>query len=889
MNTRILSLAVLLLILPATRAVEEIHEEVYCQKSQAGMGPIDSPGYRKYAPDREIDILHLALDVTPDFKRRSVAGRAVITFKPISRPLREFRFDAVDLKIASVDATTAVEAWQATGQHLVVTFASPVEVGREVKVTVDYSAEPQQGLYFRTVEMGYLPGEDHIWTQGEAVEARHWYPCFDAPNEKFTTEITCHVPDGMIVLSNGRKVSEAKDAATGLVAVRWMQDKPHANYLVSLIAGYFKKVEDRHGDISMAFYTSPSDIKEAPNSFEDTKDIMAFFEKETGVPFPWARYDQVTVRDFTAGGMENTSMTTLTDKTLSTPETENLRRSQSLVAHELAHQWFGDLVTCKDWSHLWLNEGFATYYDLLYEEHKSGRDMMLYRLYGSLKTITEITGPARPIVFNKFDNPMEQFGYLAYQKGSWVLHMLRSQLGEELYRRCIKTYLERHRYGNVVTEDLNSVVEELSGRSFDPFFDQWVYRAHHPELEVAWSWDQKAKLAKVSVKQVQKLSDDVSLFQFPLKLRFSGKSAVVNREVQVKEKEEDFYVALDAAPEIVRVDPGLELLAKINFAAPVSMLRTQLNDKTDAMGRVLAAEQLGKRKDLESVASLKAALNQDSFFAVRIEAAHALRAIHSDAAFEALLASRTQPDARVRQQVASGLGAFYRKETFETALVAAAKEKNPEIVASYLRSLAMSDRPEVKDFVVGLLDSKSYRNSLMDSAITAMRMSESPQYLDPLKSALQHHEKDLTTSTLVRGLDTLSYLARQEEKKEPVRQLVVGYINDPRRAVQLSAITSLGVLGDVRAIPVLESFASAAKESPERAAAEKALSALRATQKPSENLREVRSEILELQKQNRDLRQELNTVKKKMEAGPVSTNKPANPVRPKPASPKAVR
>ena len=889
MNTRALSVAVLMLIIPATQAVDEISEEVYCQKIQGGLAPIDSSGYRKFAPDREVDILHLALDVTPDFKRRSVAGRAVITFKPIARPLREFRLDAVDLNVTSVASTAAVEAWQMTGQHLVVTFATPVEAGREVKVTVDYSAEPQKGLYFRTAEMGYLPGEDQIWTQGEPIEARHWYPCFDAPNEKFTTEITCHVPEGMTVLSNGRKISEEKDGATGLVAVRWLQDKPHANYLVSLIAGHFKKVEDRHRDISMAFHTSPSDLKEAPNSFEDTKDIMAFFEKETGVLFPWARYDQVTVRDFVAGGMENTSMTTLTDRTLFTGETENLRRSQSLVAHELAHQWFGDLVTCKDWSHLWLNEGFATYYDLLYDEHKNGRDMMLYRLYGSLKTIIEFSGPPRPIVFNKFDDPMEQFGYLAYQKGSWVLHMLRSQLGEELYRRCIKTYLERHQYGNVVTGDLNSVVEELSGRSFDPFFDQWVYRAHHPELDVSWSWDQKTKLAKVSVRQIQKLSDDVSLFQFPLKFRFKGKSGAVDREFLVKEKEEDFHVPLDAAPEIVRVNPGLELLAKINFIAPVPMLRAQLADKTDAMGRALAAEQLGRRNDLESVAGLKAALNQDTFFGVRIEAARALRAIHSDAAFEALLTSREQPDARVRQQIAVSVGAFYRKETFDTALAAATKEKNPDIAASYLKSLAMSDQPEVVNYLTGLLDSKSYRNSLMESAITAMRISESPQYLDPLKSALQRHEKELTTSTLVRGLDTLSYLARHEDKKESVRQFVVGFVNDPRRAVQLSAIKSLGVLGDIRAIPVLETFASAAKESPERDAAEKAMDALRSTQKPSENLREVRSEILELQKQNRDLRQELNTVKKKMEAGPAASNKPANQTRPKSADPKSVR
>src|SRR6185369_5229226 len=188
-------------------------------------------------------------------------------------------------------------------------------------------------------------------------------------------------------------------ATTGLVAVEWRQEKPHANYLISLVAGYLKKVEDRHRDIPIAFYTPASDINEAQNSFRDTKDMMAFFEEEIGVPYPWPKYDQVVVNDFVAGGMENTSATTLTDRTLFTDATENLRDSESLIAHEMAHQWFGDYVTCKDWSHLWLNEGFATYYAHLYTGHKNGRDKMLYDLYGDARGMVNRPGEnPRPIV-----------------------------------------------------------------------------------------------------------------------------------------------------------------------------------------------------------------------------------------------------------------------------------------------------------------------------------------------------------------------------------------------------------------------------------------------------------------------------------------------------------
>src|SRR6266550_7107837 len=547
---------------------------IECIKSATFLAPLDSPEHRKYAPDREIDILHLTLDVTPDFKQRTVTGKATLRVKPIAKPFQELKLDAVDLAVESLSATEKILGYQVTDKQILVTFEQPIPPDKEASVTITYRAEPASGLYFRTPEMGYKEGDTNLFSQGEEIEARHWYPCFDSPNEKFTSEMICHVREGMTVVSNGRLVAEEKDA-NGLVAVRWLQDKPHVNYLISLVAGYFKKVEDKYKDVPLAFYTPPSEINEAPNSFRDTKDIMAFFEQEIGVPYPWAKYYQVCVNDFVAGGMENTSATTLTDNTLFTTDTENIRDSQGLVAHEMAHQWFGDLVTCKDWSHIWLNEGFATYYGHLYDGHKNGRDAMLYGLYGSARGITSQANDTVAIVHRNYNHPDEVFGFLAYPKGSWILHMLRNQLGEDLYRRCIKTYLERHQFGNVVTSDLSEVIEELSGRSWDQFFDQYVYHAHQPELAVSYNWDEKNKLAKVTVKQTQLLSENVLLFHFPLALRFKGKFGAIDRQIDVKEKEEDFYFPLSDAPQIVRLDPEYTLLAKIKFQAPNPMLDVQ--------------------------------------------------------------------------------------------------------------------------------------------------------------------------------------------------------------------------------------------------------------------------------------------------------------------------
>src|SRR5438445_37776 len=362
---------------------EETATRIECAKSAHFLAPPDSPDHRKYAPDREVEVLHLALDVTPNFQQRTVRGQATWQFKPILKPVRELKLDAVDLTLQSVTATEKIQGYQATDKEVIVTFAEPIPPGRETSLAITYQAEPMQGLYFRTPEMGYKEGDTHLFTQGESVEARHWYPCFDSPNEMFTSEITCRVPEGMTVISNGRLVSEEKDAATGLKSVHWSQEKPHANYLITLVAGYFKKLEDKAGNTPLAFYTPPSESQAASNSFHTTKDTMEFFNEEIGVPYPWPKYDQLCLNDFVAGG--------------------------------------------------------------------------------------------------------------------WVLHMLRSQLGAGLYRRCIKTYLERHQYGSAVTDDLRAVIEELSGRSYDRFFDQWVYHAHNPELEISYGWDEGTKLAKVSV------------------------------------------------------------------------------------------------------------------------------------------------------------------------------------------------------------------------------------------------------------------------------------------------------------------------------------------------------------------------------------------------------
>lgn len=859
---------------PLARANEALNSFT-CARGHVHFFDTAIPGQQNFAPDRLVDTLHLALDVTPDFEKQTIAATATILFKPIAAPLKELTLNAIDLNVAAIESDNEIQAWQSTLDKIVITFRKPIKAGDNSQVVIRYTAEPKEGLYFRTEAMGYPKGDDQLWTQGEPHMHRHWFPSHDFPNEKFTTEIVCRVPRGMTVLSNGRLVGQTADGASGLIAFHWKQEKPHVNYLVSLVAGHFRKLEDRYKDIPLAIYTPPSEFKEAANSFRDTKAIMGFFEKEIGVDYPWDKYFNVCVHGFMWGGMENTSLTTLTTRTLFSDETENLHSSQALDAHEMAHQWFGDLVTCKDWTHLWLNEGFATYYESLYDEHKNGRDAHVYDMYRNAAGIIAKKNDTRAIHSRKFKDPEDQFreyGYLAYPKGAWVLHMLRAQLGPDLFRKCIQTYLKRHAHQSVVTEDLNSVIEEVSGRSFDRFFNQWVYHAHHPELTVSYSWDETAKLAKVSVQQTQKTSDTVLLFQFPLTLRFKTGDKITDHDVTVTKQREDFYIRLKDRPEIVRVDPEYTLLAKTTFNLPTPLLKAQLADKSDMLGRLIAVQQLGEKKTKESLALLKDTLNNDAFYAVRVEAAKALGAQRTDDALAALIPSLKQSDARVRTAVMSAIARYYNDEAYNVLRAALAAEKNPEIQATAIRALGKFAKPEVNAALLGFLASDSYRHVLADAALSAMRSQDDPSHIAPILKALHADGgKKFTDRGFASAMGALAFLARNEDDKTAVRKFLAARVNDPMSRIQTAAITGLGDLGDPKAVAMLESFQSDDETDALGKAAKEAIDKLQADKKPSASLGALRGEVSELQKQLRKLNEQLSDMEQKVKAATATT------------------
>ncbi|MFN0127538.1 MAG: M1 family aminopeptidase [Verrucomicrobiales bacterium] len=862
-------LTALAVVLPDPTATAGAAEAFHCgcAKHLLFPAPVGNKPGRKYARDRRIDVAHLRLEVTPDFASRTIRGSAALTFSPIARPLPELRLDAVDLRIAKVAATGAALAeHQVTDDELVLTFRDPIPPGATATVTVDYSAAPERGLYFRTPEMGYPVGDTQLWTQGEPELHRFWFPGYDYPNERFTSEIVCHAPENMEVISNGVLAGRSK-RPDGLVTTHWRQEQPHVNYLVALAVGHFTKLEDSIDGLPLAVFVPPSNAAQAGNTFLDTKKVLTYFQREIGVPFPWAKYYQVYCHDFLAGGMENTSATFMAERLIFPTETEQLDTLHWLDAHETAHQWFGNLVTCRDWAHLWLNEGFASFYTLLYEAEKFGPDGFAQGLWNEAQEVFNSAPDTKPIVWRDYTDPMHQFDYRAYPKGAWVLHMLRSQLGPDLFREGIKTYLTRHRDGIVTTDDLQQALEDVSGLSFDRFFDQWVYHGGFPELAVEYAWEADTKMARLTVRQTQSVTPQVPVFHFPLPIRFSlpgGQSR--DTTLEIKATSEDFYVALPSAPDLVRIDPAFTVLAKLAFSPPGDMADRQLT-QADMLGRLFAVQSLSGNKDDASVQKLAGVLANDTFWFVRQEAVKALRKIATPAAHDALLAAPHQPDARVRIEWVHALGSIFTPQAAARLSRLTTEEKNPEILGAALAAHGTHPAGSPADF----LTRDSYRQLVTFAAIQSLRARDEQSAAPAVLARLQAIRTPPPGAPAPRSndfaaaFDALAFLAREQPDRSATFNFLASHLTDPREELRAAAAKALGTLGDQRARAPLTALTAVRKPhtDPVRTAADASLARLSSLQSGSPEIQDLVQRLQEQQKRLEEMNEKLQKLEKK--------------------------
>ncbi|TRZ86448.1 hypothetical protein D4R89_11075 [bacterium] len=434
----------------------------------------------------------------------------------------------------------------------------------------------------------------------------------------FAQEILATVPREYRVLSNGRLVGVSENAERGTKTFHWSQDKPHATYLSALIAGPYLVTENSLGPLPISYWYYEKDRKDALISFQRTPEIIAFLNKTYGYDFPWDKYDQVIVPG--GGGTETTSATMLTQSIIHDLKGEkDFSVHRWLITHEAAHQWWGDLVTCRDWGHTWINESFGTYSEVQYAEFEAGRDEAAVDLLGKKNRYLQeaYTRYMRPIVFHRWEEPGQNFDRHTYQKGAAVVHMMRWILGEKPFLKTLSHFLHKHAFQPVDTNDALTAIKEATGQNLDWFFDEWLLRPGHPIFDVRADWSEETKKLTWRIVQTQDTASGVPVFKTPVVLSAVTPAGRRLERVWITGRDSVFTFDCAQKPLMVRFDEGDYLLKEWSFERPVEELLYQLAHD-DALGRMWAAGQLGRHADDPRVApALLRSARSDPFWAVR--------------------------------------------------------------------------------------------------------------------------------------------------------------------------------------------------------------------------------------------------------------------------------
>jgi aminopeptidase N len=616
--------------------------------------------------------------------------------------------------------------------------------------------------------------------------------------------------------------------------------------------------------------------------------MLAFLSDATGVKYPYARYAQTFVADFIFGGMENISATTLTETSLLDKRASLDADSDGLLAHELAHQWFGDLLTCRDWSHGWLNEGFATYFEAMYTEHHKGLDELRYEMYqnAAIYMGEDAARYRRPIVNNVYHEPIDLFDRHLYEKGSLVLHMIRTVLGDELWRKAIHHYVGKHRSTNVTTPDLQRAIETATGRNIDWLFDQYVYRGGHPSFRLAYEWDEKAKQAKLSVTQTQDEKDS-SIFRLPVTVDFAvgGKTHVF--EVQISEKAHNFFFTLPAKPQMVRFDPGHNFLKTVEFKRGKDMLVHQLKHDDDVIGRIDAAKELAKLGTPEAVAALRAAIQGDAFWAVRNEAARALGTMRTESARDALLGCIKIKHPKARRGVVSALGQFRYDEKVAAALegILRAGDASYYVEAAAAQSLGQTRAPRAFDVLSTVaMEKKSLNDVVRASALNGMTELKDERALPIAIEWTRLGKSNPVRGAAAFSLGKLGQLS--ERAKSDAYDRLVDLLRDGWLRVRLNAIAGLVELKETKAVAELERMRTRDLDGRVVRAAREATRRLREGADKGEEIKKLREDLDKLSEENRSLKDRIEKIEASAPAAkpkrpPAAAAKPARASRPR--------
>lgn len=830
---------------------ESFERNLYSRKSLPQASKFFIPEAKPhFAPDRFVDVEQIKLEIEVDLKEKKLWGKCSTQIRGVAPITGKVVFDAIDLEISKVTDKEGNELiFDRTQKKITIFLGKGIRAGDHETLIIEYSVrEPRAGLYFISPDSDYPDRPWQLWTQGQDEDNRYWIPCLDSPVEKAASEMIVTVDDRYGAISNGKLIEVTQNAKKKTKTFHWKQSIPHASYLITLCVGEFSEIEDKWknskgNEIPVTYYTLPGREPETKVSFGKTPKMLDFFSKKIGVDYPFEKYAQVVAWDFIYGGMENTSSTTQTEYTLHPEEVDLDYSSEPLVAHELAHQWFGDLLTCKEWAHAWLNEGFATYFESLWMQEEHGNDEFLYELYLNEKIFKgEDSGDyRRPLVTNVYLAPSDIFDRHLYEKGGRVLHMLRSLVGDELWWIAIKKYVTENYAKTVETVDLQRAFEETSGRTLSWFFEQWVYKAGFPEIKASYEWIEEKKLAKFSLNQAQKTDDLTSIFKFPLQIKIVTSDGEYIHEVMVDEKEKHFAFASNEKPKFVSLNVENTILGSWDFNPGRDLLIEQLKKDRDVMGRIYAAKVLSKDMSRASVEALGEALRTEKFWGVQREICEALASIGSKRCQEILLDNCEKiSHPRARSVAIRAIGSFRNELSAELGEKIMKTDRSPLCQYEAGIALGKSRQPGVYEKLFSLLGKRESWHDYLDRGILA-GMSELKTDERVFNLLVKYSKPGVSVFTRREAIESLTRYAKA--RPTLLMDYLLDMTKDSNFFVKLSAISAMETLGDTRGIGALQRLVDIMVEPRIKRAALLAIKSIRDGANTNEEVDKMKSEL----------------------------------------------
>ncbi len=713
MNKHLLYIIIALVVLACSSTKKTLPENLAISEAEIKkeiLTPIDiySPTYNP-SQERLNDLLHTKLDVKFDYANAQLHGKATLTLKPYFYPSSSLKLDAKGFSISKVEFLTNDDKFIGQAKYSYDGNILDIDLGKTYfrtdtfKVFIDYVAKPNErqtkgskaiasdkGLYFINPLGGDSTKPIQIWTQGETQSNSAWFPTIDSPNERMTQEIFITVDNKFQTLSNGTlQFSIENDDSTR--TDYWKQELPHAPYLTMMAIADYAVIKDKWRNIEVNYYVEKKYQPYAKEIFGNTPQMLEFFSNKLGVEYPWEKYHQVTVRDYVSGAMENTTAVVFGEYIQRTHREMIDENDENIIAHELFHHWFGDLVTCESWANIPLNESFATYGEYLWEENKYGREQADFHNQEGLNNYLA-ESRQKQVNMIRFDyNVIEEvFDSHSYAKGGRILHMLRKHVGDQAFFESLKLYLESNKYNTVEIHQLRLAFEKVTGRDLNWFFNQWFFASGHPILTISNAYDSINKKVTVSISQDQDM-ESTPIYEIPLQVDIYLGNNKTSHNIKVSKLNELFSFNADQKPDLVNVDAEKMLLGLKNETKTATEWAFQYRNAPLYLDRYEAIENIIKTNDSLSFEIINEALN-DKFWNIRILALKQTRKLQKEhpVAIKSKLISiiKNDPSSKVRAAAIKQLAVIEQDKISTEIYKAALKDSSYSVMADALNALS---------------------------------------------------------------------------------------------------------------------------------------------------------------------------------------------------------